>query len=295
MRNQWDGSIKHIVHLRAASSQLEEVDLIHFLEPGTWFLSLINDDPLPVSLALQPSVARDVPTSCPSQCHGHGSCRLGQCHCFPGYIGLDCADSVCPVLCSGHGRLVQGRCRCEPGWKGAECAVRDDLCELPDCSGHGRCVRGRCICEPGFGGDNCERPDCPDPECGSRGACVQGRCWCKPGWRGANCSDADERLSRCLPDCSAHGVYDLEREACVCFEQWTGDDCSRGACPRAQGDAQRILKRIPLFACFARSRSRTYRGYENSDANGAPCRATVAAAFIAGASEMLDAAVEQSG
>ncbi|XP_037506550.1 teneurin-m isoform X1 [Rhipicephalus sanguineus] len=212
------------------SAVLEEVDLIHFLEPGTWFLSLINDDPLPVSLALQPAVARDVPTSCPSQCHGHGSCRLGQCHCFPGYIGLDCADSVCPVLCSGHGRLVQGRCRCEPGWKGAECAVRDDLCELPDCSGHGRCVRGRCICEPGFGGENCERPDCPDPECGSRGACVQGRCWCKPGWRGANCSDADERLSRCLPDCSAHGVYDLEREACVCFDQWTGDDCSRAKC-----------------------------------------------------------------
>ncbi|KAL3224464.1 hypothetical protein MRX96_026578 [Rhipicephalus microplus] len=231
------------------SAVLEEVDLIHFLEPGTWFLSLINDDPLPVSLALQPAVARDVPTSCPSQCHGHGSCRLGQCHCFPGYIGLDCADSVCPVLCSGHGRLVQGRCRCEPGWKGAECAVRDDLCELPDCSGHGRCVRGRCVCEPGFGGENCERPDCPDPECGSRGACVQGRCWCKPGWRGANCSDADERLSRCLPDCSAHGVYDLEREACVCFDQWTGDDCSRAKCELDCGPRGRCEEGHCTYGC----------------------------------------------
>lgn len=35
----------------------------------------------------------DVPTSCPNNCHGHGNCHLGKCHCFPGHIGLDCADS----------------------------------------------------------------------------------------------------------------------------------------------------------------------------------------------------------
>ncbi|XP_040063442.2 teneurin-m [Ixodes scapularis] len=212
------------------SAILEEAEFIHFLEPGTWYLSLINDDSLPTSVAFHPAIARDVPTSCPNNCHGHGNCHLGKCHCFPGYIGLDCADSVCPVLCSGHGRFVQGSCRCEAGWKGAECGVRDDDCEAADCSGHGACVQGHCACQPGYAGEQCDRVDCLDPECGSHGACVDGHCLCKIGWRGANCSQPDERLSRCFPDCSSHGVFDLDQEACVCFDHWTGEDCARAKC-----------------------------------------------------------------
>lgn len=70
--------------------------------------------------------------------------------------------------------------------------------------------------------------DCLDPMCSGHGACVSGQCWCKTGWRGINCSEADNRLSRCFPDCSKHGVYDLESEKCVCFDHWAGSDCSRG-------------------------------------------------------------------
>lgn len=70
--------------------------------------------------------------------------------------------------------------------------------------------------------------DCLDPTCTGHGACVNGQCWCKTGWRGVNCSEADNRLSRCFPDCNKHGVYDLETEKCICFDHWAGPDCSRG-------------------------------------------------------------------
>ncbi|XP_064481434.1 teneurin-m-like isoform X2 [Ornithodoros turicata] len=209
---------------------LEEVDFIHYLEPGTWYLSVINDDATSTAVTFHPAVASDIPTSCPNNCHSHGRCHLGKCHCFPGYIGLDCADSVCPVLCSGHGRFVQGACRCEGGWKGAECGVSEDACEVQDCTGHGVCVKGVCQCHTGFKGEHCEQVDCPDPDCTGHGVCVDGQCWCKIGWRGPNCSQPDDRLSRCFPDCSAHGVFDLETQTCVCFDHWTGPDCSRAKC-----------------------------------------------------------------
>lgn len=70
--------------------------------------------------------------------------------------------------------------------------------------------------------------DCLDSTCSGHGACVQGQCWCKIGWRGVNCSEADSRLSRCFPDCSSHGVFDLDSEQCICFDHWTGSDCSKG-------------------------------------------------------------------
>ncbi|GFS94452.1 teneurin-a [Trichonephila clavipes] len=74
--------------------------------------------------------------------------------------------------------------------------------------------------------------DCMDSSCSGHGACVQGECWCKIGWRGTNCSEADGRLSRCFPDCSSHGVFDLDTEQCICFDHWTGADCSKEAVAR---------------------------------------------------------------
>lgn len=35
----------------------------------------------------------EIPLTCPNECHDHGNCHLGKCHCFPGFIGPDCADS----------------------------------------------------------------------------------------------------------------------------------------------------------------------------------------------------------
>ncbi|XP_067122609.1 teneurin-m-like isoform X2 [Centruroides vittatus] len=214
---------------RATLAQ-DEISFLHYLQEGNWYLSLINDHHNQVSIAFHLSLAREVPTTCPSNCHQHGNCHLGKCHCFPGYIGPDCADSVCPVLCSGHGKYIQGTCKCETGWKGPECNIQSNECEVPDCLNHGRCVDGLCLCQPGYKGINCEQVDCVDPLCSGHGVCVEGKCWCKTGWIGKNCSEADDRLSRCFSDCSQHGVYDLEVERCVCFEHWTGSDCSKAKC-----------------------------------------------------------------
>ncbi|XP_028967535.1 teneurin-m [Galendromus occidentalis] len=216
---------------RAVGMTLEEVELIHYLEAGTWYLSIINDDFLETTMAVTATVASDVSSDCPNGCSGHGNCEMGKCKCHPGFSGSDCSDSVCPTLCNGHGRFVQGVCRCESGWKGVECGVPEKECEVPDCNGNGRCSnRGQCVCKPGFSGAACERVDCLDPSCSGHGVCSAGLCHCKIGWRGQNCSDPDDRLNRCFPDCSQHGVYDLETEKCICFDHWAGSDCSRAKC-----------------------------------------------------------------
>ncbi|GFT69619.1 teneurin-a [Trichonephila clavipes] len=176
-------------------SPRQDVSFLHFLEPGTWYFSIINDDSTSVGISFLPSLA-----------------------------------SVCPVHCSGNGRYVQGSCRCETGWKGTECNVPVTECEVNDCNNQGICVAGKCKCRPGYKGNHCEGVDCLDPFCAGHGACVNGQCWCKTGWRGVNCSEADNRLSRCFPDCNKHGVYDLESERCICFDHWAGPDCSRAKC-----------------------------------------------------------------
>ncbi|CAG2163482.1 unnamed protein product [Oppiella nova] len=181
---------------------------------------------------------KEVPTTCPNNCHNHGNCHLGKCQCFPGYIGHDCADNVCPVLCGGHGRYLQGSCRCETGWKGPECTIRSTDCEVNDCNGRGKCVSGVCQCFSGFRGDSCDIVDCLDPLCSSHGACIDGQCWCKVGWTGTNCSDADHRLSQFFPNCSQHakcnldcGVHGVcEGGRCVCDGGWHGSRCDEQIC-----------------------------------------------------------------
>lgn len=32
---------------------------------------------------------------CPRNCHGNGECVSGLCHCFPGFLGADCAKGTC--------------------------------------------------------------------------------------------------------------------------------------------------------------------------------------------------------
>ena len=38
-------------------------------------------------------IVDEMVTECPQDCHGHGDCVDGQCHCFPGYTSWDCSQS----------------------------------------------------------------------------------------------------------------------------------------------------------------------------------------------------------
>lgn len=195
-----------------------------------------------------------------TNCSGHGECISGECNCYPGFTGVNCELESCPIFCSGHGRYIKGSCHCSPGWKGKECELRKDQCESPNCSGHGLCVEGDCVCKPGwkgascnvstshcevpncnghgqcvngicqcdpkYKGIHCEISDCLDSTCSGHGVCFEAKCICKPGWRGENCSQIDDRLSKFFPNCSGHGVYDIEAEKCSCFSGWSGENCS---------------------------------------------------------------------
>ena len=97
-------------------------------------------------------------------------------------------------------------------------------------TGRGRCEEGQCQCMKGFTGDFCQKVDCPDPTCSEHGFCVDGSCICKKGWKGLDCGILDEEARQCLPDCSGHGVFDLEAQKCDCFDGWVGDDCSSKLC-----------------------------------------------------------------
>lgn len=69
------------------------VELLDYFEPGTWFITIINDGADTVPLVLNISSAAEIPSHCLNNCNGHGKCHLGKCQCFPGFIGHDCADS----------------------------------------------------------------------------------------------------------------------------------------------------------------------------------------------------------
>ncbi|XP_072158624.1 teneurin-m isoform X3 [Bemisia tabaci] len=215
---------------RASHQTSVKKEIMHYLEPGHWFLSLYNDDGDAQEVILVAAVSDELTKSCPGGCNGKGQCLMGRCQCTPGFGGEDCSESVCPVLCSQRGEYVNGECQCNPGWKGKECNLRHDECEVPDCNGHGHCSNGKCVCARGFKGKFCEEADCPHPTCSGHGFCIAGQCVCKKGWKSVDCSEMDKDALQCLPDCSGHGKFDLETQSCICEAMWSGEDCSRELC-----------------------------------------------------------------
>ncbi|KAF0307676.1 Teneurin-a [Amphibalanus amphitrite] len=221
---------------------LENVTLIEHLEPGRWFVAVLNDGEatVPVQLAVQtgePDTLR-----CPVQLLGprqlppwrvyvqtwlHRT-RLRHKECI--LLAYPLSHGVCPVLCSNHGSYSGGRCHCVDGWKGAECDLPATDCVIADCHRHGVCRLGRCECAPGWKGEFCQTADCADPTCSGHGVCTEGVCVCLAGWVGSACQQPDERIRRCLPDCSGHGVFDLSRDRCLCDEMWTGPECAKPRC-----------------------------------------------------------------
>ncbi|XP_055141304.1 teneurin-2 isoform X9 [Symphalangus syndactylus] len=204
-----------------------EAVFVQYLDVGLWHLAFYNDGKDKEMVSFN-TVVLDSVQDCPRNCHGNGECVSGVCHCFPGFLGADCAKAACPVLCSGNGQYSKGTCQCYSGWKGAECDVPMNQCIDPSCGGHGSCIDGNCVCSAGYKGEHCEEVDCLDPTCSSHGVCVNGECLCSPGWGGLNCELA---RVQCPDQCSGHGTYLPDTGLCSCDPNWMGPDCSVDGCP----------------------------------------------------------------
>lgn len=68
--------------------------------------------------------------------------------------------------------------------------------------------------------------DCVDRSCNGRGTCQDATCICDIGWMGPNCEQRNEALYQCLPDCSGHGLFNVDLGKCECQPKWTGRDCN---------------------------------------------------------------------
>ncbi|XP_066213133.1 teneurin-1 isoform X1 [Saccopteryx leptura] len=207
-------------------TSLQETGFIEYMDQGPWYLAFYNDGKKMEQVFVL-TTAIEIMDDCSTNCNGNGECISGHCHCFPGFLGPDCARDSCPVLCGGNGEYEKGHCVCRNGWKGPECDVPEEQCIDPTCFGHGTCIMGICICVPGYKGEICEEEDCLDPMCSSHGICVKGECHCSTGWGGINC---ETPLPICQEQCSGHGTFLLDTGMCSCDPKWTGSDCSTELC-----------------------------------------------------------------
>ncbi|XP_022374258.1 teneurin-1 isoform X3 [Enhydra lutris kenyoni] len=207
-------------------TSLQETGFIEYMDQGPWYLAFYNDGKKMEQVFVL-TTAIEIMDDCSTNCNGNGECISGHCHCFPGFLGPDCARDSCPVLCGGNGEYEKGHCVCRNGWKGPECDVPEEQCIDPTCFGHGTCIMGVCICVPGYKGEICEEEDCLDPMCSSHGICVKGECHCSTGWGGVNC---ETPLPICQEQCSGHGTFLLDTGVCSCDPKWTGSDCSTELC-----------------------------------------------------------------
>ncbi|XP_049974791.1 teneurin-1 isoform X2 [Alexandromys fortis] len=207
-------------------TSLQETGFIEYMDQGPWYLAFYNDGKKMEQVFVL-TTAIEIMDDCSTNCNGNGECISGHCHCFPGFLGPDCARDSCPVLCGGNGEYEKGHCVCRNGWKGPECDVPEEQCIDPTCFGHGTCIMGVCICVPGYKGEICEEEDCLDPMCSGHGICVKGECHCSTGWGGVNC---ETPLPICQEQCSGHGTFLLDTGVCSCDPKWTGPDCSTELC-----------------------------------------------------------------
>uniref|UniRef100_A0A8C8RBK7 Teneurin-1 n=1 Tax=Pelusios castaneus TaxID=367368 RepID=A0A8C8RBK7_9SAUR len=207
-------------------TSLQETGFIEYMDQGPWHMAFYNDGKKMEQVFVL-TTAIEIMDDCSTNCNGNGECISGHCHCFPGFLGPDCARDSCPILCNGNGEYEKGHCVCRNGWKGPECDVPEEQCIDPTCFGHGTCIMGVCICVPGYKGEICEEGDCLDPMCSGHGVCVRGECHCSTGWGGVNCETS---LPVCQEQCSGHGTFLVDSGVCSCEPKWTGSDCSTELC-----------------------------------------------------------------
>jgi hypothetical protein len=78
----------------AFSSDESIVGFSEYLESGKWFLRIFNDDMAERRVSLVAVTDPGAEMRCPLQCTGNGNCVYGKCHCFDGFTGLDCSNSM---------------------------------------------------------------------------------------------------------------------------------------------------------------------------------------------------------
>lgn len=117
---------------------------------GDYSIIQINDGTMKGEITCPSHVKRfceRINNACPNDCMGKGRCMAnGQCLCYDGFVGKDCANEVTithqalwgtsqefetvkKTPCYGGGTWLEGpgTCMCKIGWRGAGCCEEDSL------------------------------------------------------------------------------------------------------------------------------------------------------------------------